>query len=127
MGSTDVVKSRKVNHPQVPRWRSCQRLNAGTPRPFGVQAGPPSNELSPTILLTSFSRTRQSQCYHGAVTMAAKRLIKELDAYNRDPSPAISSLEPLSDEDLFHLTALLRGPEETAYEGISFTRYGEAP
>ena len=49
--------------------------------------------------------------------MASKRLIKELDAYNRDPSPALSTLEPVSDDDLFHLTAVLRGPEETAYEG----------
>ena len=52
--------------------------------------------------------------------MAAKRLIKELDAYNREPSPALSSLQPASDEDLFRLTAVLRGPEDTAYEGISF-------
>lgn len=51
--------------------------------------------------------------------MAAKRLIKELDAYNRDPSPAIVSLEPLSDEDILHLTAVLAGPGETAYEGTA--------
>ena len=49
--------------------------------------------------------------------MAAKRLIKELEAYNRDPSSAIVALEPVSDEDLFHLSAVLVGPEETAYEG----------
>jgi len=49
--------------------------------------------------------------------MAAKRLIKELDAYSRDGSSAISLLEAVDDEDLFHLTAILRGPEETAYEG----------
>lgn len=49
--------------------------------------------------------------------MAAKRLIKELDAYNREPSPAVVSLGPVSDDDLFHLTAVLRGPDETAYEG----------
>ena len=49
--------------------------------------------------------------------MASKRLIKELDAYNKDPSSALASLEPVSDEDLFHLKAVLRGPEGTAYEG----------
>ena len=49
--------------------------------------------------------------------MASKRLIKELDAYNRDPSPAVPSLEPVSDDDLFHLRATLRGPADTAYEG----------
>lgn len=55
--------------------------------------------------------------------MAAKRLIKELDQYNKDPSPAVLRLEPTSDDDLFHLTAVLRGPDSTAYEGeiLSFT------
>jgi len=51
--------------------------------------------------------------------MATKRLIKELDAYQRDPSPAIARLEPTSEDDLLHLTAVLRGPEGTAYEGNS--------
>ena len=50
--------------------------------------------------------------------MASKRLIKELDAYNRDPSAAVSSLEPVADDDLLHLTSVLRGPDGTAYEGI---------
>ena len=50
--------------------------------------------------------------------MAAKRLIKELDQYNKDPSPAVLRLEPTSDDDLFHLTAVLRGPDSTAYEGM---------
>lgn len=60
--------------------------------------------------------------YYEAVIMAAKRLIKELDAYTRDPSSAITVLEPVSDEDLFHLRAVLVGPEETAYEGITCAR-----
>ena len=51
--------------------------------------------------------------------MAAKRLIKELDQYNKDPSPALLRLEPTSDDDIFHLTAVLRGPDGTAYEGKS--------
>jgi len=49
--------------------------------------------------------------------MASKRLIKELDQYNKDPSPAVTRLEPTNDDDLFHLTAVLRGPDGTAYEG----------
>lgn len=49
--------------------------------------------------------------------MATKRLIKELDAYNREPSAALSRLEPVSDDDVFQLAAVLRGPEGTAYEG----------
>ncbi|KAM0714067.1 hypothetical protein Q7P37_011031 [Cladosporium fusiforme] len=53
--------------------------------------------------------------------MAAKRLIKELDAYHKDPSPAVPSLEPTDENDLFHLTARLRGPDGTAYEGGTFT------
>lgn len=50
--------------------------------------------------------------------MASKRLIKELDAYHSDPSPALSSLGPESDDDLFHMKAVMRGPDGTAYEGV---------
>jgi ubiquitin-protein ligase len=49
--------------------------------------------------------------------MANKRLMKELDAYNRDTQPVVASLEPESDDDLLHLKAVLRGPDDTAYEG----------
>lgn len=49
--------------------------------------------------------------------MATKRLIKELDAYNREPSAALTHLAPVSDDDVFQLAAVLRGPEGTAYEG----------
>lgn len=59
------------------------------------------------------------------VAMASKRLIKELDAFGRDPSPALSVLEPRSEEDLFHWVAVLRGPEGTAYEGVMITRNTE--
>ncbi|KAM0710874.1 hypothetical protein Q7P35_001612 [Cladosporium inversicolor] len=59
--------------------------------------------------------------------MAAKRLIKELDQYNKDPSPALQRLEPTSDDDIFHLTAVLRGPDGTAYEGGIFTLHLTLP
>ena len=49
--------------------------------------------------------------------MAAKRLIKELDTYNRDPSPAVAELFLLQDDNLFELRAVLMGPEGTGYEG----------
>nr|POE53273.1 ubiquitin-conjugating enzyme e2 16 [Quercus suber] len=42
--------------------------------------------------------------------MATKRTIKELDAYRRDPSTAISKLEPVNEEDLRTLRAVLIGP-----------------
>ena len=51
--------------------------------------------------------------------MASKRLIKELDAYNRETSPVVASLEPISEDDVLHLKAVLRGPDDTAYEGWS--------
>ncbi|CZT18851.1 related to ubiquitin conjugating enzyme (UbcJ) [Ramularia collo-cygni] len=53
--------------------------------------------------------------------MASKRLIKELDAYRRDPSPVVPRLEPQSDDNLFSLIADLKGPEGTAYEGGLWT------
>ncbi|KAF2167996.1 hypothetical protein M409DRAFT_53330 [Zasmidium cellare ATCC 36951] len=52
--------------------------------------------------------------------MASKRLIKELEAYKREPSSALKVLEPKSEDDLFHWVAVLRGPEGTAYEGGRF-------
>ncbi len=51
--------------------------------------------------------------------MASKRLIKELDAYNREPSNTVASLQPVADNDLFNLRAVLRGPDDTAYEGMT--------
>lgn len=52
--------------------------------------------------------------------MATKRLIKELDAYNRDPSsPAVAELYPVREDDLMELRAVLRGPEGTGYEGTN--------
>ena len=57
------------------------------------------------------------------IEMATKRLIKELDAFRREKksnaSSAVSRLEPVSDEDLLHLVATLKGPEGTGYEGNS--------
>lgn len=55
------------------------------------------------------------------ITMATKRIIRELEAYNRDPSPVLSRLEPISDDNLLELTATLLGPEGTAYEGNSLS------
>lgn len=54
--------------------------------------------------------------------MASKRLIKELEQYSRDLSPAVSRLEAVGD-DLTHLTADLRGSEGTAYEGRAAATY----
>ncbi|KAK4580270.1 hypothetical protein LTR86_000473 [Recurvomyces mirabilis] len=48
--------------------------------------------------------------------MSSKRLIKELEQYNKDPPPAVPHLETVED-DLTQLTAVLRGPAGTAYEG----------
>jgi ubiquitin-protein ligase len=51
--------------------------------------------------------------------MATKRILKELDQYCKEPSPAVTRLEPVSEDDLLQLTATLKGPEGTAYEGRS--------
>lgn len=62
--------------------------------------------------------TIDCKAYTLIITMATKRIIRELEAYNRDPSPVLSRLEPISDDNLLELTATLLGPEGTAYEGI---------
>ncbi|KAK4980479.1 hypothetical protein LTR42_000786 [Elasticomyces elasticus] len=52
--------------------------------------------------------------------MASKRLIKELEQYSKDPPHAIARLDTVGD-DLTHLSAGLKGPEGTAYEGGLWT------
>lgn len=50
---------------------------------------------------------------------AAKRLIQELRSYEREPNDALSHLGPVSDDELMHWTAIMKGPSGTAYEGLS--------
>ena len=49
---------------------------------------------------------------------SSKRILKELEAYHRDPSPALVSLEPAEEDNLTEFRAVLRGPDGTAYEGM---------
>lgn len=63
-------------------------------------------DLKTSIVLQYFTKT-----------MASKRVLKELEQYAKDPSAAVAKLEPVED-DVSNLTAVLRGPEGTAYEGI---------
>lgn len=51
------------------------------------------------------------------MTMASKRLIKELQQSQSEHSPALSQVGLVDEGDLFHWNAVLRGPEGTAYEG----------
>lgn len=46
-----------------------------------------------------------------------KRLIKELASYRKDPNPCLVSLAPVSEDDLTHWIAVLKGVEGTPYEG----------
>lgn len=51
---------------------------------------------------------------------SSRRLINELQKYERDPSEALVHLGPVDDHDLMHWTAVLKGPSDTPYEGIHF-------
>lgn len=46
-----------------------------------------------------------------------KRLIKELASYRKEPNPCLASLDPVSEDDLTHWLAVLKGSDGTAYEG----------
>ncbi|KZF23666.1 putative ubiquitin-conjugating enzyme [Xylona heveae TC161] len=48
---------------------------------------------------------------------AAKRLLQELKFYSQDPNDALISLGPVSDDQLFHWEAVMKGVNGTAYEG----------
>ncbi|RPA93091.1 ubiquitin-conjugating enzyme [Choiromyces venosus 120613-1] len=45
------------------------------------------------------------------------RVMNELSNYRKEPNPALESLGPVSEDDLFHWNAVLKGPEGTPYEG----------
>lgn len=46
-----------------------------------------------------------------------KRLLKELSAVQKDPNPALESLHPIHEDDLFHWEAVLKGPPDSPYDG----------
>jgi len=46
-----------------------------------------------------------------------KRLLHELQSYEQEPSPALQHLGPVSDDELLHWTAVLKGVDDTAYSG----------
>jgi hypothetical protein len=46
-----------------------------------------------------------------------KRLLQELQAYHSDPNDALVQLGPVSDDELMHWTAVMKGVQGTAYEG----------
>lgn len=52
-----------------------------------------------------------------AMANAQKRLLQEVKALQEEPNPALLSLGPASDEDLFEWKAVMRGVVGTAYEG----------
>lgn len=54
------------------------------------------------------------------VQSPVKRLLTELQNYQSDPNDALDRLGPVSDEELTHWNAVMRGVPGTAYEGWSF-------
>ena len=52
----------------------------------------------------------------GSSRGATKRLMTELQSYQRDPNEELLDLGP-ADEDIMHWRAVMKGVEGTAYEG----------
>lgn len=46
-----------------------------------------------------------------------RRVLKELSNYKSDPNPCLVSLGPVSEDDLLHWNAVLKGVDGTPYEG----------
>lgn len=55
-----------------------------------------------------------------ASKQVTKRLVHELRSYEKEPSDALLHLGPVSDHQLTHWTAVLRGVQGTAYQSRSF-------
>ncbi|KAJ2323365.1 E2 ubiquitin-protein ligase peroxin 4, partial [Coemansia sp. RSA 2673] len=54
------------------------------------------------------------------MTAAVRRLLKELQDTQNDPSEEIVSLAPVDDESILRWRAVLRGPRDSPYEGGCF-------
>lgn len=57
----------------------------------------------------------------GRVQSPTKRLIHELQSYQSDPNDALVELGPVSDDELMHWTAVMKGVPGTAYEGTAIS------
>jgi peroxin-4 len=51
------------------------------------------------------------------VEAVARRLLKELKDYQKEPNPDLAELSPISDDNILIWNAVLRGEPETPYEG----------
>ena len=49
---------------------------------------------------------------------STKRLLQELKGHAEEPSPILQSLGPVSEAEVLHWAAILKGFPGTAYEGI---------
>lgn len=49
---------------------------------------------------------------------ASKRLAKEYISSQTDPNPALESLGPETDNNMFKWKAVMRGPQDSPYEGM---------
>ncbi|KAJ2078844.1 E2 ubiquitin-protein ligase peroxin 4 [Coemansia sp. RSA 988] len=61
------------------------------------------------------------------MSSVTKRLLKELQDIRKDLSDELLSLEPVNDEDLLQWHAILRGPQETPYQGGLFRLHIDIP
>ncbi|CAB4410418.1 unnamed protein product [Rhizophagus irregularis] len=51
----------------------------------------------------------------------ARRLLKELKDYQKEPNPDLAKLSPISDDNILVWNAVLRGESDTPYEGGHWT------
>lgn len=54
---------------------------------------------------------------------STRRILNELQNYEREPSEALLHLAPVNDDDLMHWTAVMKGVSGTAYEGETDALY----
>ena len=75
---------------------------------LGLKAPAFSNYKLKIFRTIEMAKTNQS---------AQKRLLQEVKALRDETSPALQSLGPVSDDNLFEWKAIMRGVPGTAYEG----------
>ena len=68
--------------------------------------------------MSSKTKSSKSSSSSKDAKSTTKRLIQELKDYQRDPNEALLHLGPSNDGELMEWTAVMRGVDGTAYEGV---------
>lgn len=90
------------------------------PRHLGsLQKDETSNDNDDNEHSTAIARAIKQAKMTDIPASTTKRLLRELKEYSKAPNDALLSLAPVSDDDLLHWEAVLKGVPDSPYEGTA--------